>query len=199
MTHDVAPFVASGPPSGINSWYNSLLAIRSPHALCGFGSQLSGDALEELTDDRARGPADHALAERRDRPAGADVAGIMEKRARLVGRQLDRTFTFHESGRAAAIDAHLVLGGRLQIVQVNGTAEETVDRADADSQVHIVRPVAGLLELFAARKALGDPARVGEKTPDGDRRNTGECKLSVDLHRVTNRDYFARSIAASTA
>ena len=61
-------------------------------------SEFTCHALEELIDHESCCAADHPLTETCDRPAGADVTGVTQRRAGIVRGELDRAFAFHEPG-----------------------------------------------------------------------------------------------------
>src|SRR5205814_6854214 len=105
------------------------------------------------------------------------------------GTELNGSFAFDESRRAASIHTHLIFGGGLQIVQPDRSAEDTVDRAHTESHLQVIRAFARLLQLLATGKALGNPVRVCQKSPDGQWRNSVERELPFDFHP-------ARSMAA---
>ena len=100
------------------------------------------------------------MPEAGDWAAGANFARIVEQSTRIGRRKLDGSSAIYESGCAAAIHAHLIFGGGLQIVQTNGAAEDAADRAHTKTHLQIVGAFAGLLEFLAAGKALGNPIRV---------------------------------------
>src|SRR5207249_8592355 len=110
------------------------------------------------------------------------VARIVNQRAGVLGGQSNRSFALYKSRCAAAFDRHLVLQSGLKIVQADGSAENAADWPDAYAHFHFVGILAGLDQLLTARKAFRDSIRVCEKTPDGQRRDSIEWELPIDLH-----------------
>src|SRR6266481_3792217 len=74
-------------------------------------------------------------------------------------------------------------------MQADGSVENAADRADAKPHLHVISVFAGLHQFFAAGKALGNSIRVRKKTPDGQRRDSVECKLPFNFHRESAADY----------
>jgi hypothetical protein len=138
-----------------------------------------------LIDDHAGRAANHTLPQACDEAAGTHIAGIAKQRACVVRSELNRPFAFNETRRTAAVDCHLVFRRGLKIMQADGSAKNATDCADPEPHLHVVGLGTGLHELFAAGKALGNSICVCKKTPDGQRLDSGECELPLDLHLIS--------------
>ena len=155
--------------------------------------QFGGHALEELIDDHASSAADHSLPQTGDGAAGTNIAHVTKQRAGFVRGELNCTLTLNEPGFPRAVDAHLILRGRLQTVKLNRAVEDAADRTHTEAHLQVVSAFAGLFQFLATRKALSDPIRVCEKTPYCVGWHSTEFELAFDFH------YTARSMAAFTA
>src|SRR5215510_5421662 len=147
-------------PDGVTD--EALFGRRVLAALFGFDDcyGFGFDGGEELPGHHLRRGLNHPLAHAGDGSADARLAGVIDQSLLSLFGQTDQAFPFQESRRTFGVDDHLVILRFVHIFQFDRTREDSLDRADARFQSHLVIAVPGGFERLASRHAASQDFRI---------------------------------------